>query len=366
MTISVRGALAALGMVAVLLVVTPAMASFQAADLIYIPAVAQTLGSGTSTWKTDVYITNVDEVAIDVAMVYLPSGLISNAGFFTDRTYWLGGREADGFGFLNEALAGIPPNGTVVLRDVVGEYWVDQAGLNGLGAMVVFAYEADTLEDDGTRVYRNAIANARIFNDTVQWERDPDGHGFVEVPATYGQPMPGVAWYNLADPAAIGDDFDFTFMILTGGEETAHYRYNLGLLNASDPQTEITVALQAFQANGEPYTNDEGDPLIALQRVPVLAHLQWYRVFSTLWDLEEVEAAMIKVSFVAWASTAPDPIPAFITYGSLIDESSDDPTTILGSFADPYDIECMWDGGGTPVAPKGGRISRRPVEIAPR
>ncbi len=109
-----------------------------------------------------------------------------------------------------------------------------------------------------------------------------------------------------------------------------------------------------------------GEPLIALQTVPILAHLQWYRVFSTLWDLEEVEAAMIKVSFVAWSSTAPDPIPALITYGSLIDEVSDDPTTVMGAFADPYDIDCMWNGGGTPVTPKPGRISRRPAEIAPR
>ena len=366
MTISDRGALATLAVLAALLVATPAMASFQAADLIYIPAVAKTTGSGTSNWKTDIYITNVDEVAIDVAMVYLPSGLVSNSSYFIDRTYWLGGREDDGFGFLNEALADIPPNGTVVLRNVVGEYWVDQTGLNGMGAMVVFAYEANTLEDDGTRVYRNAIANARIYNDTELWERDPDGHGFVEVPTTYGQQMPGVAWYNLADPAAIGDDFDFTYMILTGGEETARYRYNLGLLNASDPQTQITVSLQAFQPNGEPYLDDAGDPLIVLQSVPILAHLQWYRAFSTLWDLEEVEAAMIKVSFVAWSSTAPDPIPALITYGSLIDEVSDDPTTVMGAFADPYDIDCMWNGGGTPVTPKPGRIGRRPVEIAPR
>jgi len=363
MTTSLRGAVATL---AALLAVAPAMASFQAADLIYIPAVAQTTGSGTSDWKTDLYITNVDEVAIDVAMIYLPSGLVSNALYFVDRTYWLGGREADGFGFVNEVLADIPPNGTVVLRDLIGEYWVDQAGLNGMGAMVVFAYEADTLEDDGTRVYRNAIANARIYNDTTRWERAPDGHNFIEEPVSYGQQMPGVAWYNLADPAAVGDGFDFTFMILVGGEETARFRYNLGVLNASDPQTEITITIQAFQANGEPFLNEDEEELFTLQTVKIGAHLQWYRVFSTLWDLEEVEMAMIKVSFVGWTSSAPEPTPAFITYGSLIDESSGDPTTIMGAFADPYDIECMWSGDGAGAAPTAGRISRRPVDVAPR
>ena len=299
-------------------------------------------------------------------MVYLPSGLISNAGALTDRTYWLGGREADGFGFVNESLADIPPNGTVVLRDVVGEYWVDQAGLSGLGGMVVFAYEADTLEDDGARVFRNAIANARIYNETSFWRPNPDGHGFTEQPASFGQEVPGVPWYSVADPAAISDERDLTYMVLNGGEETDRFRYNVGLLNVSDPQTQITVALEAFQADGEPFVDDEGNPRIAIQTVPPLAHLQWFRVFSTLWGIDEVESAIIKVSFIAWQSSAPDPVPGFVAYGSMIDNSVNDPTTIMGAFGEPLDVECVWPpDGGTPAAPI-GPPARRPLNIAPR
>ena len=363
MTIAVRaGLLAAL---TVALAASPALASFQAADLIYIPAVAQTTGAGTSDWKTDLFITNVDDVPIDVAMVYLPSGLNNNAGYFNDRTLWLGGREDDGFGFVDESLADIPPDGTVVLRDIVGEYWVDQAGLNGLGGMIIFAYEADSLEDDGTRIFRNAIANARIYNDTSLWRPNPNGHGFTEQPASFGQMMPGVPWYNVADPAAVDDERDLTFMVLTGGEETDRYRFNLGILNVSDPQTQITVSLEAFQANGEPYTDEDGNPLIAIQNVPVLAHLQYFRAFSTLWGLEEAESAMIKVSFIAWQSTSPDPVPGFVAYGSVIDNSVDDPTTVTGAFGDPYDVECVWPSDGTPAAPTAS-IRRRAVDIAPR
>lgn len=364
MTTPVRGVLVVALMA--LLTAPPALASFQAADLIYIPVVAQTAGAGAAVWRTDLFITNVDDAPIDVAMVYLPSGLASNAGYLSDRTLWLGGREADGFGFVNEALADIPPNGTVVLRDVVGEYWVDQAGLSGLGGMVVFAYEADTLEDDGTRVYRNAIANARIYNDTSLWRPNPDGHGFVERPASFGQEVPGVPWYNVADPAAVSDERDLTYMVLTGGEESDLYRYNVGVLNVSDPQTQITVALEAFQANGEPFVDDDGNARIAIQTVPPLAHLQWFRVFSTLWDIDEVESAIIKISFVAWSSTAPEPVPGFVAYGSMVDNSVNDPTTVMGAFGDSYDVQCVWpDGGGTPAAPIGSP-SRRPLDIAPR
>ena len=344
-----------------------AEASFQAAELIYVPAVAQTEGALNSEWRTDLTVTNVDDVAIDVAMVYLPSGLFSNAGRFVDRTTWLGGREDEGFGYVDERLADIAPNGTVVLRDVVGEYWLEQSGLNGLGAMVVFAYEAGTLQDDGSSVPALAVANARIFNQTLIWRPDPDSHGFIELPASYGQTMPGVAWYNLADPAAVSEDADFSFMVVSGGEETPDYRFNLGVLNGSDPQTTITISIQAFQPDGEPYVNDDGNPLIAVQVVPPLAHLQWFRVFSSLWGLQVAESSMIKVSFLGWASTSPDPVPAFITYGSMIDEASNDPATIMGSFAYPFNVECMFpDQGGEGAAAMTTPRTSKPVDMPPR
>jgi len=355
-------------LIAVVLAAVPAAASWQAAELIYVPAVAQTEGAGSSDWRTDLYITNMDDVDIDVAMVYLPSGLVDNGFRVSDRSTWLGPREGEGFGWVNENLADIPPNGTVVLRDVVGEYWVDQAGLNGLGAMIVFAYEAGTLEDDGSRVDALAIANARIFNDTIVWIPNPNGHGFIEQDATYGQSMPGVAWYNLADPAAVTDELDYSYMVLVAGEQSPGYRYNLGLLNGSDPQTTITISIQPFQPDGEPYLDENDNPLITVQTVPPLAHLQFFRIFNAAWGLEMVEGSMIKVSFLAWASNSPDPVPGFTTYGSLIDEASGDPTTFMGSFAMPYDVDCVWPEGveatATMVAPE--RRAKYPVQFPPR
>ncbi len=352
-------------LIALILAALPAAASWQAAELIYVPAVAHTEGAAGSEWRTDLFITNMDDVNMDVAMVYLPSGLVDNGFRFSDRSTWLGPREDQGFGFVNEALADIPPNGTVVLRDVVGEYWVEQAGLGGLGAMVIFAYEAGTLEDDGTKVDALAIANARIFNDTTVWV--PEGHGFVEEPATYGQGMPGVAWYNLADPAAVTEDVDYSYMVLVAGEENPRYRFNVGVLNASDPQTTITIALQPFQANGEPYLNEDENPIVSLQVVPPLAHLQFFRVFNT-WGLENIEPSMVKVSFVAWASNNPDPVPAFATYGSLVDDVSGDPTTVMGSFGMPYDVECVWPSAENPagtMTPSQRRVNP-PADFPPK
>ena len=106
-----------------LAVAMPAAATWKAAHLIYVPAVAQVEGAGSTEWLTDMYITNVDDVNIDVAMTYLPSGLLDNGWRFSDRSTWLGPREDQGFGWVNEELADIPPNGSVTIRDVVGQYW---------------------------------------------------------------------------------------------------------------------------------------------------------------------------------------------------------------------------------------------------
>lgn len=347
---------------------SPAAASFWASDLIYLPAVAHIDGAAGSQWRTDLYVTNVDSVPIDVMVVYLPSGLVSNAGVFNDRTGWLGGREEDGFGHVNEALAEIQPNGTVMLEDIVGEYWLDQAESAGLGGMIIFAYEADSLEDDGSRVLRNAVVMSRTYNETTILLDDPDSHGGVlEVDATYGQLIPGMPWYNLADPAAVSDDADFSFYVLVGGLRNDDFRYNVGILNASDPQTSITLALQPFRLDGEPFLDVNENPILSVIQVPALAHAQYNDILPNIFGLGGAEQVMIKVSFVAWASTSTNPIPAFATYGSVVDGRSNDPTTILPSFAYPYDVECVWPDSdpGTGVRKSRQRVTARPVQAPP-
>jgi hypothetical protein len=191
----------------------PAAAQFLAADLIYVPAVTRTNGEGDSRWRSDVFITNVEtDVNIDVALIYLQTGGVSNTSVFEDRELWVGGREEDGFGFINPELADIPPRGTVVLTDVVSEYWATLESVANTGALIVFAYEADTLEDDGTRVFKNAIVNSRAYTPTIRYVEDPDNEGeFLPINGTYGMTLPGVPWYNLADPSAVGEQGDFSF-----------------------------------------------------------------------------------------------------------------------------------------------------------
>ena len=365
-----KGLLSAL-VVALVATAVPASAQFMAADQIYLPAVVHTNGEGSSRWRSDLYITNVeDESNIDIAMVYLQTGSVSNTSVFSDRTTWLGGRESDDFGFIDIRLANIPPGGTVVLEDPVGEYWSTLEGVAHSGALVIFAYEADTLEDDGTRVFKNAIVNSRAYTPTTFYVPDPDNEGeFLERHGTYGQTLPGVAWYNLADPSAVGENGNFSFQVLTGAIENNQFRYNVGIVNASDPLTTITILIQPFDADGEPYRN-ENDIIISrtLTMAPA-AHSQYNNIFSSLLGMDEVfEGTSLEISVIQWTSGSSAPVVGITTYGTLIDNTTQDPTAILPVFAYPYNVDCQWptsdakntSGNAYPF------VSRRPVEIPSR
>lgn len=360
---------------AALIVATPAGAQFMAADLLYLPAAAHINGEGDSFWRSDLYITNVqDDVDIDIAMAYLPSGLVSNAGLFYDRVTWLGGREDDGFGFIDPLLMDIPPGGTVVIRDPIGNHWSANEDIVDSGAIVIFAYEANTLEDDGTRVLKNAIVNSRVYTRASFYEPDADNEGeFVEVTGTYGLTLPAVAWYNLADPSAVeanGSSGNFTYMFLSGAAQNTEFRYNLGILNASDPLTTITVTVTPHQGNGEVYRDNDGTALGRVINLPPLAHIQYNNALEFLFGLDDVaDDTVVKVSFLSWTSGSAEPVVAMTTYGTMIDNQTNDPTTILPVFGDPYNVECQWpsSGDGSKSAASGmPRVRTRPIAIPSR
>ncbi len=349
---------------------------FQAAHLLYVPVAAHNEGSEGSVWRTDLYITNVDTAPVDVALFFLPSGGGDNSFFMETRQYGVGGREGEAWGHVEPRLADIPPGGTVALEDVVGAYWLeDFARSASLGAIVIFAYEAGTADDP---VYRNVVAQSRTYNETTVWvpdpeSADPDNPTFIEKPATYGQTVPAVPWYSMADASAISEQGDFSYLILVGGREDADFRYNVGFVNASDKQTGITLRLTPLDEQGAPYLDENDQPIERFVRLGALGHFQSNRVLSSLFGLSDVTVARIKVALDSWDTTSPDPVVMFTCYGSLVDGRGNDPTTILPSFGFPFNVQCMFptptDGGAAgaaarPVREPAGR--RPPLELPGR
>jgi len=365
----VRSRQAAVLVLAAVAFATPAWAQFAAADLVYVPGVAHTPGVGDTAWRSDIYITSAEEeVDVDVAIVFLATGQVSNANRFFDRATWLGGREEDGWGKINPALKDIPPGGTVVLRDIVGEYWADDAGVANSGAIAIFAWESGTLQEDSTRVQRNIIVNSRVFTRSTFYRPDTANEGqFLEVSGTYGQTMPGVPWYNLADPSAFDEERDFSFMLLSGAAQDEDFRYNLGILNASDPLTSISIAVQPFRGTGEPFLDTDGRPIFRQFTLPPVSHVQFNDALLTLFNFASApDDVLLKVSFISWSSTNSMPVVGMTVYGTMIDNDTNDPTAVLPAFAHPYNIECQWPpsgDGSSKAAPGMPGVSRRPLEI---
>jgi len=352
---------------------SPALASFQASDLIYVPVAAHNEGVEGSLWQTDLYITNVEDVAVDVAIFFFPSGLLNNASYLS-RSHGLAGRSDQGFAYVNEALADIPAGGSVLLVDVVGEYWfADLESLATLGGMVVFAYEAGSLDATGNRVPRNVVVHSRTSNLTTIYVPDPHLEGaFTEQPTSYAQTVHGVPWYDLADPSAIDEELglDFTYQVLLGATESEALRFNLGIFNASDPQTSITVKVQPFQADGTPFLTEDESEIALSVTLPPLAHIQYNRILTRTLEIDETELASFRVSFVSWTTSSPEPKPAFTCYGSVVDALSNDPTTVQPSFEAPYDVDCVWsvfdDEGGQPAPGRSTPGSCKRGEPGPR
>jgi len=353
-----------------------AQASFMAADLVYVPAAVNDDGVEGSVWLTELTITNVDDAAVDVALYIFPGALLDNNEYLA-REYGIGGRAEEGYGFIDESLADIPPGGTVVLNDPIGAHWLECIGTRAsLGAIAVFAYEAGSLDDlttfpDGP-VPRNVIVTARIYNTTTIVLPDPDDEdATIEQEATYAQIIPGVPWYNLAD----GGFPDISSEILIGAGEDDTFRFNMGMVNTSDPQTSITLVIEPIQANGEQFIDENEVPIVRFVTMPPLSFVQYNRILSNTFGLEDVSGISVQVSMVGWTTTSPNPVPTFTIYGSMIDDRSNDPYTLLPSFTVPYDIECVWssDDGSASAKTAGdwtvgetapSRISRvRPLSV---
>ena len=354
-------------------VASPAAASFWASDTMYVPAAAHNNGVEGSVWRTDLYLTNVDTTPMDAVIIFYPNRMTDNSGLYT-RTNALSGREGEGFGFVNSDLADIPPGGTVVIEDILGQYWFERDGYT-LGALVIWTHEAGSLDQDGGRVFRNALVQTRTYNDTTVWVEDPEAEEgeeaeLIEEAATYGQLQPAVPWYNLPDPSVAEEDgVDFSYQILQGVTQNDTYRYNLGIFNSSDLQTQVVVSVQPFQADGTPFTDENDNELGRIVTIPPLAHVQYTQVMSELFDIEEVSGATLKLTLTRWDTSGPRPRPSFVAYGVMTDNRSNDPTTFLPSFAFPYDVDCMWPDpaeGGKSVPGAWGQEPRRPMAVPPR
>ncbi len=363
-----RHVAAIVAMAAIVLGPASVDALFLASDLVYVPVVVHDAGVDGSFWQSDLTISNVEaEDAVDVAIYFLPSGAGDSSRLLDTRDSGLGGRESEGWGHVDPVLADIPPGGTVVLQDIVGVNWSEEFGSRAaLGGLVVFAYKAGTLDQDGDLQYRNVLVQSRAYNLTTIWVPDPDHEGqFIQEEATYGQTVPGIPWYALAD----GGFVDLSYQILTDGRQDDDWRYNLGVLNTSDPQTSLVMWVEPFGPDGVQLKNEDDTNMVFQFNLAPLQHQQFNSILVERFGVNGVQNIRFKVSVRAWSSLGTTEVPSFVAYGSLLDRRTSDGTTILPSFDRPFDVDCVWSSRepGAAASSIGARLATSPraLEIPP-
>ncbi len=317
-----------------LLASSGAFAMFRAADLVIVPVAAATTGLSGSHWKSDLEIMNVDSVNIDVEIVLLECCGTDNSVWFANMANHLGGRASDGFGHVNTALADIPPGRAVYINDVVGSS--AGFGLAGVkGALLIFAYQANTLSSPPGGVPRNIVVNSRSYDSGT----NTSGTAF-----TFGQEVPGIPWYYYLDPSKKSTGLDH--LVFTGLREDASYRTAIGMINLSDRTTSLSVQLTL--------TGQDGTQ-IGVQSVtmPPLAHDQEDQAIITLFGktlADAIQGATLDVQVPVYISGADSPAPALMAYVSRIDNVSNDAIMVEQAYTRPLPWDCVFNGNCTGLA----------------
>jgi hypothetical protein len=161
-------------------------------------------------------------------------------------------------------------------EDVLGQAFGVEDGTDALGALAIIS------DSDDLKFF------SRTYNQTEE--------------GTFGQAIPGFSADQLIPANEMKRILFFT--------ENADYRSNIGILNGTGSQ--MTINWRRYTADGTMV--DE-----ASAELPAWGNVQLNRVFSG-------EAPVVGGYIDVWTETED---AAFMAYGSVLDESTSDPTTVL-------------------------------------
>ncbi len=202
---------------------------------------------------------------------------IQNMGDFT-ATYqvlWLP-RDTDNSAPIASNALTIGSGQAVRWEDVLGAAFGVEDGTNAVGALA-FISDSDML---------------KIFSRTYNVTDD----------GTFGQALPGFAADDLIQAGELKRILAFT--------ENGDYRSNIGILNGTG--SSMTIKWRRYTADGMMVAEAQAD-------LPPWGNVQLNRVFSA-------EAPVVGGYIDVWTETED---AAFMAYGSVLDNNTSDPTTVL-------------------------------------
>ena len=335
---------------AVSLVAFSAMANnFRAADQVYIPDAAH-VGGGSGTFLSDVFISNLSTDNVTVSVIF--SGTINNqpaTQTFNDRFQLAPNQRKEFVDFVGSAAPGLG------LGSAIG-----QIIFNACKTGANCAADQDPVTGISPN-FRPISVESRIYV-------IPPGTTLDQKPETKGQLFSGIPWYMFASQEAPAgfNKIQITGIRLTGSGPGT-FRTNIGLVNASQfSNTTLKITL---------YNGDNPTTPIATTQVSLGPLAFQQQLLSALFNNTITAGPTLTNLFaiVEQVSSSPAPgvdvptgclpngCPAFLAFGSALDNVSSDPTTLEGTFTgqltdvqigcifNPESYTCTQKTGGTPL-----------------
>lgn len=319
-----------------LFAVSASASNFRGADQVYIPAAGHFQGS-SGVFISDVYIANLSSDEVSVSVIYQPLGAGGGTGQeFRDAIQLKGYERKELLDFFRNAAAGVNLQGNVF----------GQLIFNGCKKGVSCGPE--TQDPDGVSAnFRNISATSRIYQIPNNAPANPP---------TTGQLFTGIPWYNFVSSLQNNEQLDKVF--ITGITQTGAagqagtFRTNIGLINASQ-YSHTTIKVKAYQGTlteadkkGE-YTVDLGRlgniQLGFSQMFPNLSGANYFVTVEQLNNGAEPDAP----------SGCIQGCPAFLAYGSVLDNLSGDATTLEAQYLVPLSDDAL----GVIYPKEGGKIA---------
>ena len=298
-----------------------AASNFRGADQVYIPAAANAQGA-SGRFVSDVYLANLTGDPVEVSVIFQQIGQGGGTGQEFKNVIKLRAHERKEYkNFLQSALGLNAGNefGQLIFN----------------GCLEGQNCGPETQDSDGVSPFFRAIsATSRVYSFTTA---DPL--------ATTGQLFTGIPWYHFVSSLQQGFGLDSVYIQgfrQTGSPGTkGTYRSNIGLVNASQ-YSETTIVVQLYQGTltdadkkGTPYEVRLG-PLGSVQVG-----------FSTIFPGITGENFFVTVSQKDSAAIPGAPAscvggcPAFLAYGSVLDNGTGDATTLEATYRSPLKDEAI-------------------------
>jgi len=322
---------------AMMLVAFGAMASnFRVADQVYIPISGHIQG-GASLFVSDVFISNLSSDQVQVSLIYGPqNGKGETFRSFPNKITLNANERKEFIDFYPTVLPEISsPFGLLVFNACKANSDCTPDPVNGENAN-----------------FRPISVESRIY--AIAVGANP------ATAASNGQDMPGIPWYNFVSSTESSAGLSKIF--ITGFRSNTGYRGNLGVLNASQFSSTTLIATLRDGATGAQIGTQKTFNLPPLTfEQPNIGGGTFGSVGTGTNLYIELEQGVSTPTGDAASNGCSDGCPAFLSWGSVLDNQTNDPTTLEAQYTkalntlqiaciySPADASCSLKVGAKPL-----------------